>query len=164
MKDRPGIRIRNDIRPGDIGALIRLHGTLYNEEFGYDTEFEAYVAKSFFDFISAGMEKQRLWIVEQEFEVLGCIGIARKGDDTAQLRWLLLHPGIRGRGLAGRLVQEALDFAAEEGYRKIFLLTEDILTDAAKLYVKFGFEVREQSEEKVKWGARMRYQRYERDL
>ena len=164
MTETPGITIRSDIRPGDIGSLIKLHALLYYDEFGYDTEFEAYVAKTFFDFFTADMSGQRLWIVEQEGEIAGCIGIAKKSEGKAQLRWLLLHPKVRGRGFAKKLIQEAIDFAKGYGYTSIFLLTEDVLTDAAGLYDLFGFTVTEQSEEKLKWGRRMRYQRYERKL
>jgi N-acetylglutamate synthase-like GNAT family acetyltransferase len=110
------------------------------------------------------MEGQRLWIVEENGEIVGCIGIVRKSRGNAQLRWLLLHPRVRGRGLAKQLIQEALDYAKEEGYSSIFLLTESILADAARLYVKFGFRITEESEEKLKWGTRMKYQRYEREL
>jgi len=164
MKDISGVAIRSEIRPGDIGSLIHLHGTIYFDEFGYDTEFETYVAKTFFDFMTGDMSGQRLWILEEDGEIVGCIGVAKRSEEQAQLRWLLLHPKVRGRGLGKMLIREVLDFAREQGYSTIFLLTEDILIDAARLYEKFGFEVTERSEEKLKWGRRMRYQRYERKI
>ncbi|MGA1793808.1 MAG: GNAT family N-acetyltransferase [Thermoplasmatota archaeon] len=164
MTEIADVTIRNDIRPGDIGSLIKLHALIYYDEYGYDTEFEAYVAKTFFDFFTGDMSGQRLWIVEQGGEIVGCIGVAKKSDGKAQLRWLLLHPDVRGRGLAKDLIRKALDFAKERGFASIFLLTEDVLTDAAGLYDLFGFKLTEQAEEKLKWGRRMRYQRYEREL
>jgi len=164
MEDRPGITIRHEFKPGDIGALIGLHGTLYHREYGFDTIFESYVAETFIEFIRSSEENGRIWIVEGSGEIVGCIGVMSRPDRTAQLRWLLVHPRFRGRGLGEMLMKEALDFSKEHGFTRIYLLTQDILEDAARMYLKFGFELVDQSDEEEIWGARMRYQRYEREL
>ena len=39
------MQIREDPRPGDVGAVIRMHGLLYATEYGLDRSFEAMVAK-----------------------------------------------------------------------------------------------------------------------
>ena len=45
------IQIRSNLHPGDIGELVRLHGTLYAQEYGWDYTFEGYVAASFGEFV-----------------------------------------------------------------------------------------------------------------
>ena len=38
--------IRRELRPGDLGAVIAHHGTVYSREHGLDSTFEAHVAAS----------------------------------------------------------------------------------------------------------------------
>ncbi|MFW3147218.1 MAG: GNAT family N-acetyltransferase [Thermoplasmatota archaeon] len=164
MDDVEGMMIRNDIRPGDAGCLIHLHGTVYFEEYGFDTIFESYVADTFAEFLRHESERKRLWIVEKDGRIVGCIGIMERSVEVAQLRWLLLHPDVRGRGLGRKLMEDAIDFAKGCGYSSIFLFTESILKDAARLYELYGFKLVEESQEQNKWGGRFTAQRYEKVL
>ena len=164
MDDIPGVTIRNDIRPGDIGSLIRLHGMVYFEEFGYDLEFEKYVAQTFVEFLNMDSNDRKLWIVEMDGEVAGCIGVLIRSEENAQLRWLLLHPMVRGLGLAKVLIGKVIEYARERGCSSVHLLTENVLRDASRLYELFDFKIKEESEVRAKWGVRMRFQRYEKEL
>ena len=51
MEDENEITIRTDLRPGDFGAVISLHGILHGREFGFDATFEAYVAAPLAEFV-----------------------------------------------------------------------------------------------------------------
>ena len=158
-----GLIIRHDLGPGDLGALVRLHGVLYAREYGYNPPFESYVAGPMAEFALRGGPRQRIWIVEHRGEVAGCIAVVEASDDTAQLRWFLLAPEIRGRGLGRRLLTEAVAFCREQGYRKAFLLTFAVHAEAATLYRSLGFQVAGEHTGEF-WGEVRTEQRYELTL
>ncbi|MGA9769861.1 MAG: GNAT family N-acetyltransferase [Blastocatellia bacterium] len=159
----PGIKIRNDMKPGDIGYLTYLHGTLYGEECGWDYTFEAYVAGPLAEFAKSRNERERIWIVEKEGTVAGSIGIVEASRQNAQLRWLLLHTSLRGHGIGRILVEEAIRFCKEKNYSQIFLWTASALAAAAKLYRSTGFQLAEENTH-VLWGAVVTEQRYDLNL
>jgi len=58
-----GITVRHELRPGDIGYLIYLHGVLYAAEQGWDHTFEAYVAGPLGEFGKSHSARERIWII-----------------------------------------------------------------------------------------------------
>lgn len=163
MKDSSGITIRHEIKPGDIGYIIYLHGHLYDKEFVYDSSFEAYVGKYLAEFASSIKDREKLWIIEKNNEILGSMAIVEHTNTEAQLRWLLLHPDIRGKGLGKQLMDDAIAFCRANGYSSIFLWTEDLLKPAAKLYKTKGFQLTEEKTHEI-WGRNLTEQKYELKL
>jgi N-acetylglutamate synthase-like GNAT family acetyltransferase len=159
-KSRPGIRIRHDLKPGDIGYLTYLHGTLYAKEYGWDHTFEAYVAGPLSEFAKSNNDRERVWIVEKDEKVAGSIAIVEASKEEAQLRWLLLHPDLRGDGIGRKLVEEAISFCRDSGYSLVFLWTVSELAAAARLYRSMGFQKTEESANAL-WGTEVIEQRYE---
>jgi GNAT superfamily N-acetyltransferase len=155
-----GATIRHEQRPGDIGEIIRLHGILYAREHGYSLDFEAYVAKTFAGYAWPLSSRERLWAVETANGLRGSIAIVRASETGAQLRWLLLHPDLRGHGLGRQLVDEALVFCRECGYATVILWTEASLTTATTLYRRAGF-ARTEAKTSAVWGAVRTEERYE---
>lgn len=71
----------------------------------------------------------------------GCVAVTRFDASRARLRHLFVTPAFRGRGLARRLTEAAIAFAAESGYGVLALDTEKTrLAAAYRLYVSLGFE------------------------
>lgn len=157
------IQLRNDLRPGDIGYITYLHGTLYAAEYGWDYTFEAYVAAPLGEFAKSHTERERIWIVEKDGKPAGSIGIVSASTEQAQLRWFLLHPDLRGRGIGRMLLEEAVRFSRDSGYSSIFLWTVSALIAAGKLYHALGFRVTEEHTHTL-WGARVTEQRYDLHL
>ena len=105
-----------------------------------------------------------VWIVERDGEFAG----SRRRSPTratasAQIRWVLLAPELRGAGLGRRLVGEAVDRARELGMRRVELDTFSALRTAARIYRDAGFRV-VNSYERSDWGPTITYQEYELEL
>jgi GNAT superfamily N-acetyltransferase len=158
--------IRRELRPGDLGAILAQHGRLYAEEYGLDPRFEAMVAESIAQTSARGFPREReaIWIVEDAGEHAGSLALTDEGGGEAVIRWVLLEPRVRGRGLARLMVGEALEFARRAGYERIALMTFSELTAAARIYREHGFEVVSE-DTRPRWGRdAITYQRYELDL
>lgn len=163
------LHFRTTLRPGDLGCLTYLHGGIYAQEYGWDPTFEAYVAAGLAEFVLGhDPARERVWIAEIGGETVGSIAIVRArgedaAEDTAQLRWFLVKPTARGRGLGRRLVAEALDFCREAGYRRVILWTVRGLEAAAHLYRAAGFTLAYESTHE-RWGRVVTEEKYELDL
>ncbi|MDR0806956.1 MAG: GNAT family N-acetyltransferase [Enterobacteriaceae bacterium] len=80
------------------------------------------------------------WVVELDGVVSGGVGIAPIQSGYCELQKLFFLPSIRGKGIARRMVVEALAFAREAGYDYCYLETTGVLKEALKLYEVLGFE------------------------
>ena len=118
------------------------------------------MAKTFSDYAWPLGNRERLWLLEKEGSLLGSIAIVQASPREAQLRWLLLDPRIRGRGLGGGLVTEAVEFSRACGYEKVILWTEGSLATATALYRKAGFILTQRKPGFI-WGAARVEERYE---
>ncbi len=137
------VRIRELGQPGDLGWVVLAHGEQYAAEFGWDSSFEALVAR----IVAAYGEgrdaaRERAWIAELDGRRVGCV-FCVAGDEpgTAKLRILLVHPDARGHGVGSRLVDACVTFAREAGYRRMRLWTNDVLVAARRIYLAAGFRL-----------------------
>jgi hypothetical protein len=55
------ISIRSDLRPGDLGRVISLHGEVYDPMGGYGLRFEAFVGRTIAEFILDNDGLGRIW-------------------------------------------------------------------------------------------------------
>jgi GNAT superfamily N-acetyltransferase len=77
----------------------------------------------------------------------------------AQLRWFLLDPCLRGKGIGKKLMTLLLNYAEEKGYQSIELWTVKRLEVAIVLYQKFGFNLVEEHTRNI-WGTTVIEQKY----
>jgi DNA-binding MarR family transcriptional regulator/ribosomal protein S18 acetylase RimI-like enzyme len=135
----PAIILRTH-QPGDMGWVTSAHGALYAQEYGWNIEFEALVAKITAEFIeNFDAKRERCWIAELDGERVGSVFVVRKNDDIAKLRLLIIDPRARGLKLGRRLVEECLRFAKAAGYSSMTLWTQSNLTAARAIYQRAGF-------------------------
>ncbi|GAB3803198.1 GNAT family N-acetyltransferase [Micromonospora zhanjiangensis] len=134
--------IRTLGRPGDLGWVVQAHGEVYAAEYGWDTTFEALVARIVADYTDdRDPAREAAWIAELDGVRAGCVFVVVDPDDkeTARLRILLVTPEARGHGLGGRLVDTCLDFARAAGYARMRLWTNHPLVAARRIYLDRGF-------------------------
>lgn len=138
----PDVVIRPADRPGDLGWVVQAHGEVYAAEFGWDTTFEALVARIVGDFANGhDPAREAAWIAEVDGTRVGTVFCVAADGGTARLRILLVHPGARGLGIGRRLVDTCLAFARSAGYRQVTLWTNDVLTAARRIYQAAGFRL-----------------------
>ena len=135
------VTIRPLGEPGDLGWVVGAHGEIYAEEFGWDTTFEALVARIVADYAGDhDPEREAAWIAELDGQRAGCVFCVKGDDDTtAKLRILLVDPVARGHALGTQLVNTCIEFARNAGYRRITLWTNDVLVSARRIYEAAGF-------------------------
>jgi GNAT superfamily N-acetyltransferase len=151
-------------RPGDLGWVVKAHGEVYATEFGWDTTFEALVARIVADYAADhDPAREAAWIAEVDGRRVGCVFCVTDDETTAKLRILLVHPDGRGRGLGGRLVDACVDFARAAGYARMRLWTNDPLAAARHVYLTRGFSLIAE-EPHHSFGADLVGQTYELDL
>jgi GNAT superfamily N-acetyltransferase len=154
------ITIRTDLRSGDLGYVIYLHGILYQQEYNYGIEFEAYVAAGLSEFYQQyDPARNRVWICEHDQRIIGFLLLMDRGA-AAQLRYFLIHPEYRGLGLGQKLMELYLEFLHRCGYKRSYLWTTDELDTAASLYQKHGFKLTEEKESTA-FGKPLRERKYE---
>jgi DNA-binding MarR family transcriptional regulator/GNAT superfamily N-acetyltransferase len=132
-----------DPRPGDLGWVIHRQSVLYAEEYGWNSDYEALVAKILSDFHqSFDAAREAAWIAELDGRIVGSIFLVR-GDQppVGKLRLLYVEPETRGTGVAKALVDACIERARAAGYERLDLWTNSVLTAARRLYQRAGFRL-----------------------
>ena len=158
------ITIRTELKPGDIGYIIYLHGSLYAREYALDRTFEGDVARNMGEFAKTyDPRKDYFAVAELNGDIVGSIVINSLPDEVGLVRWFLVHPRARGRGLGHELINGALAFCRERGFKKVRLWTISELKAAAHLYRQAGFVVTREETHEI-WGTTRTEQEYELEL
>jgi DNA-binding MarR family transcriptional regulator/GNAT superfamily N-acetyltransferase len=161
--ERPTPIVRG-LRPGELGWIVQLHGSLYAEEYGWNDEFEALVARIVGAYVeNRDPKRDAAWIAEVDGAPVGSVLCVHKDDRTAQLRLLLVEPTARGLGIGTRLVDACLDFARNASYEEMVLWTNSVLADARRIYQRAGFELVDESPNPA-FGQQLTAQNWRRSL
>ena len=154
------VSIRTELRPGDVGYVTYLHGSLYHREYNYGLKFESYVAKGLSEFCEKYTpERNRIWVCDHNDRMIGFLLLMDRGH-AAQLRYFLIAPEYRGIGLGSKLMNLYMGFLRECGYKGSYLWTTHELSRAAFLYKRHGFQLTEEKDSTA-FGKPLKEQRYD---
>jgi GNAT superfamily N-acetyltransferase len=157
------LKIRNDMAISDIGKIVRYHDEYYSENHGFNHDFGRYVEGPLTELYHRNSPDERIWLLERNDELMGCIALARVSAGEAQLRWFFVDGSIRGKGYGQKLINLLVSFAVERRYSRIILWTVSFLDDARRLYEKNGF-VRVEEHKSALWGREVVEEKYLRRL
>lgn len=134
-------------RIGELGWLVHRQGLLYSQQYGWNGEFEALIARIYYEYETAPTNPPRnLWIAERDGTIVGSIFcMPSEGlEDSAQLRMLYVEPEARGLGIGQTLVDQCVRFARDSGYVRMRLWTHSVQVAARRCYERAGFAVVEE--------------------
>jgi len=81
------------------------------------------------------------YVLEQdEGSIMGSYGLYPLEAGLCELRKMYLHRDYRGRGHGRRMLEDALTKARQLGFQRITLETASVLTEAIRLYERYGFQ------------------------
>ena len=141
-----------------------LHGSIYGREHGFDITFEKYVFEPLYDFaLCIDNPRQGIRILEKNDTIVGSVAIVEADEEKAQLRWLILIPEVRGKGLGRKLVDWAVEFCKEQNYEAIFLWTVSELNAARHIYETMGFRLKERNTHEI-WEKVLTEEKFELGL
>ncbi|MBI5143524.1 MAG: GNAT family N-acetyltransferase [Candidatus Omnitrophica bacterium] len=87
-----------------------------------------------------GGENESFFVVEEDGEIVGTVGVKGETENDALLRRLFVDLKHRRHGHGTKLLKTAIDFCRSSGYRRIFFRCTDRMADAMRLCVKNGFK------------------------
>ncbi|AIQ10810.1 bifunctional helix-turn-helix transcriptional regulator/GNAT family N-acetyltransferase [Paenibacillus durus] len=144
-EDESVVTIRDHYTDDDKEIMIEKQREFFIDNYGFDEKFLEYLRSTF------EAEIEKIWIAEVDWEFAGCIGLVKKDDKTAQLRWFIVDTSARGKGVGTKLIQTLINYCQKTQYEKISLETVSQLKTARRLYSKFGFELTKANEQFM-WG------------
>jgi GNAT superfamily N-acetyltransferase len=157
--------VRRELTGRDADSIVALHDRVYSTEYGLDARFTASVDWSVQAALARGWPRTSgaVWLVDHAGELNGSLALIDQDEGIGRVRWFVLAPALRGRGLGRRLVAEMLSEARAAGLQKLGLETFSRLTVASRIYRDAGFRLVYQRQTDV-WGPPILYQGYEREL
>ena len=86
-----------------------------------------------------GGPKDAFMVIEENGEIVGTVGVKEDSKDTALLRRLFVDLKHRKKGYGTQLLDRAIDFCKDKGYKRVYFRCTDRMGDAMKLCLKKGF-------------------------
>ena len=124
--------------PRDAGGVKELILTILANEYPFDRT--AY-SDSDLDRIGEvyGGARESFFVIEDDDGIAGTVGVKEEAKDEALMRRLFVDLKHRRRGYGTELIDKAIAFCKENGYKRIYFRCTDRMADAMRLCVRKGF-------------------------
>ena len=160
------VEILDAYRPGAIGAITEMHARYYSAHWGFGLFFEAMVATELAAFLSRYDDAtDRFWMAVSGDEIVGSLvvdgGEPEAAELGAHLRLFFVDEALHGKGIGRDLMQRAVAFCDDHGYKRSYLTTFEGLDEARRLYERFGYRLVKEDMDST-WGVRVKEQLLER--
>lgn len=130
-------------REGDAAPIVALVNSIMGTEFqeaqgAYPTSDLENIPESY------GKIGDIFFIAEDGKNVIGTVAIKKEDDRCALLRRLFVSPEYRNRQIGFKLIERAIQYCQEVGYKELIFKTTSQMEGAIKLCQKRGFVQRAQ--------------------
>lgn len=111
----------------------------YNKSIAVNVPYEG-----FFEYLEAKFQRYfKYFVMILDGVSIAQASILEYSKDIVILHWVYVKPDYRKKQYAYDLLKHIIQVAKKDGFSKIYLETIPTLTDALKLYEKFGFRYRD---------------------
>jgi len=117
--------------------VVRLVLDVYEKEL----DFKGYERPDILNIQSTYQNKKdnNFWIALNDNKLVGMVGLLGKTKTLAYLKRMIVKKNFRKQGLGNKLLQTALAFAKNHGYKTVYAGTVEENATAIKFYKKHGF-------------------------
>ena len=131
------------VKPGDLGWIIHRQAVLYAEEYSWNSDYEALVARILADYAqSFDPAHDAAWVADIDGRIAGSVFLVRAGQPKlGKLRLLYVEPWARGAGIGAKLVHACIERARAVGDERLTLWTNSVLVAARRIYERAGFKL-----------------------
>lgn len=126
----------DEFRSGDEKEFERLNREWLEEFFRVEAKDKEYFADPVGTIITPG---GRIVFIREGERTVGTCAVIRHADGRYELAKMAVQYDCRGKGYGQWLVSAAIDFVKAQGAPSLFLLSDEKLTDALRLYERMGF-------------------------
>ncbi len=134
----PTIEIRLAATPEDVD-IARAMFREYEASIGVDLCFQSFETELAELPGSYAPPRGRLYLLQINDEVAGCIALRPKGENDCEMKRLYVRATHRGTGAGRRLAERVIADARAIGYARMLLDTLATMQTAQRLYESLGF-------------------------
>ena len=84
------------------------------------------------------MNEGQVWVALHKGQIVGTVSVVPQGE-ALYIRGMAVLPEARGQRIGALLLSHIEEFAAANQHQRLFLSTTPFLTQAIRLYERFGF-------------------------